>query len=143
MKMSEMEFFLEDFLVFCQSKNLSPKTLSSYEQSLKLFIAYLKNEHDVDEVISVKAGHIRQYIAHDKSTREVYEDYSIWCHRNGFDRQMVTQPTLTKAINRIKYYQAKQTKIKGENVRIFSRKIVSNCYNATKYYFKPLDMTGL
>lgn len=64
MKMSEMEFFLEDFLVFCQSKNLSPKTLSSYEQSLKLFIAYLKNEHGVDEVINVKAGHIRQYIAY-------------------------------------------------------------------------------
>lgn len=62
MKISEIEFFLEDFLVFCQSKNLSPKTIVSYEQTLRLFIAYLKNEHDVEDVVSVKTGHIRQYI---------------------------------------------------------------------------------
>lgn len=42
MRLSELEFHLEDFLLACQSKNLSPKTLSSYEQSLKLFLAYLK-----------------------------------------------------------------------------------------------------
>jgi integrase/recombinase XerD len=64
MKLSELEFFLEDFLLACQSKNLSPKTLSSYEQSLKLFIAYLKAEHDVVEVQRVKTGHIRQYVAY-------------------------------------------------------------------------------
>jgi integrase/recombinase XerD len=64
MKLSELEFYLEDFLVFCQSKNLSPKTLSSYEQSLKLFIAYLKNEHGIEGIQQVRTGHIRQYIAY-------------------------------------------------------------------------------
>ncbi|MFD1736393.1 tyrosine-type recombinase/integrase [Bacillus salitolerans] len=64
MKLSELEFFLEDFLLACQSKNLSPKTLSSYEQSLKLFILYLKNEHGLEDVKRVKAGHIRQYVAY-------------------------------------------------------------------------------
>jgi integrase/recombinase XerD len=48
MRLSELEFHLEDFLLACQSKNLSPKTLSSYEQSLKLFLAYLKAEPEVD-----------------------------------------------------------------------------------------------
>ncbi|MDQ0975990.1 integrase/recombinase XerD [Neobacillus niacini] len=64
MKLSELEFHLEDFLLACQSKNLSPKTLSSYEQSLKLFLAYLKAEHGVDDVQRVKTGHIRQYVAY-------------------------------------------------------------------------------
>jgi integrase/recombinase XerD len=64
MKLSELEFHLDDFLLACQSKNLSPKTLSSYEQSLKLFLAYLKAEHGVEGVQKVKAGHIRQYVAY-------------------------------------------------------------------------------
>ncbi|MEW5320552.1 tyrosine-type recombinase/integrase [Geobacillus thermoleovorans] len=64
MKLSELDFYLQDFLLYCQSKNLSPKTLSSYEQSLKLFIAYLKHEHGIEEVDAVRTGHIRQYIAY-------------------------------------------------------------------------------
>lgn len=62
MKLTELEFFLEDFLVYCQSRNLSPKTMSSYEQSLKLFILYLKNEHEIVDPNEVKPGHIRQYV---------------------------------------------------------------------------------
>lgn len=31
MKITELEFYLEDFLTYCQVKNLSKKTLSSYE----------------------------------------------------------------------------------------------------------------
>jgi integrase/recombinase XerD len=64
MKISELEFYLQDFLAFCQSKNLSLKTIASYEQTLKLFISYLKNEHEVEEVQRVKTGHIRQYVSY-------------------------------------------------------------------------------
>ena len=59
-----IRIFSDDFLLACQSKNLSPKTLSSYEQSLKLFIAYLKDVHEVVDVQRVKKGHIRQYVAY-------------------------------------------------------------------------------
>ncbi|MDN4493354.1 tyrosine-type recombinase/integrase [Ureibacillus aquaedulcis] len=62
MKLTELEFYLEDFLIYCQSRNLSNKTISSYEQSLKLFIVYLKNEQEIEEPEKVKSGHIRQYI---------------------------------------------------------------------------------
>ena len=61
-KLTELEFYLEDFLIYCKSKNLSIKTISSYEQSLKLFILYLKIEHEIEEPGKVKSGHIRQYI---------------------------------------------------------------------------------
>ncbi|WP_342436345.1 site-specific integrase [Paenibacillus sp. FSL L8-0436] len=64
MKISELEYYLEDFLAYCQNKNLSRKTIGSYEQSLKLFIAYLKDKHDVEKVSEVRTGHIRQYIAY-------------------------------------------------------------------------------
>ncbi|MER2079011.1 tyrosine-type recombinase/integrase [Psychrobacillus psychrotolerans] len=62
MKLTELEFFLEDFLTYCQAKNLSRKTLSSYEQSIKLFLIYLKTELLIEEPEKVKAAHIRQYI---------------------------------------------------------------------------------
>ncbi|WP_236588136.1 site-specific integrase [Tumebacillus amylolyticus] len=41
-----------------------PKTLSSYEQSLGLFFAYLTTEHGVERLREVRTGHIRQYIAY-------------------------------------------------------------------------------
>jgi len=51
-------------MLYCDSKNLSRKTLSSYEQTLRLFQIYLKNEHDINDVKQVKSRHIRQYIQH-------------------------------------------------------------------------------
>ena len=64
MRLSETEWYLNDFLIFCQSKNLSKKTISSYDQTLKLFLLWLKNEQDLEEINRVKTGHIRQYIAY-------------------------------------------------------------------------------
>jgi integrase/recombinase XerD len=51
-------------LSFCQVKNLSRKTINSYEQTLKLFLAYLESQHSVNNVKEVRTGHIRQYIAY-------------------------------------------------------------------------------
>lgn len=42
--MTEFEFQIENFMLYCTSKNLARKTLASYEQSLKLFAAYLRDK---------------------------------------------------------------------------------------------------
>ena len=60
--LSDFEFQIENFMLYCTSKNLSVKTLKSYEQTLKLFSAYIKNEFDISEVDKVKSAHIRHYI---------------------------------------------------------------------------------
>ncbi|CAM4523184.1 integrase/recombinase XerD [Paenibacillus endophyticus] len=60
--MTDIEFQLDNFMLYCSSKNLSRKTLASYEQTLKLFVSYLKNEFQIEEVNKVQSGHIRQYI---------------------------------------------------------------------------------
>jgi len=62
MKLTELEFHLNDFMLYCESKNLSRKTMGSYEQAIKLFLIYLKKEHQVEEPEKVKAAHIRQYV---------------------------------------------------------------------------------
>lgn len=40
---SEIFIQIDDFLIYCDSKGLSPKTIKSYEQTLKLFERYLSD----------------------------------------------------------------------------------------------------
>lgn len=60
--MKNFEFHLDNFMLYCESKHLSRKTMRSYEQSLKLFGFYLENEHDITEMRDIRSGHIRMYI---------------------------------------------------------------------------------
>ncbi|WP_232329056.1 MULTISPECIES: site-specific integrase [Metabacillus] len=43
-------------MLYCDSKNLSRKTLSSYEQTLKLFLIYLEKEIKITDINKVKSG---------------------------------------------------------------------------------------
>ncbi|AFS78403.1 DNA integration/recombination protein [Gottschalkia acidurici 9a] len=61
-KLTDFEFQIEDFMIYCVSKKLSTKTTKSYEQTLKLFAMYMKEEHSIDNAEDVKTAHIRHYI---------------------------------------------------------------------------------
>lgn len=50
------------FIDYCQSKQLRPKTMKSYEQALQLFARWLREEMGSDDVDDVKEPHIRSYI---------------------------------------------------------------------------------
>ncbi|WP_281658232.1 tyrosine-type recombinase/integrase [Halobacillus sp. Cin3] len=60
--MNNFEFHLDNFMLYCDSKGLSRKTLTSYEQTLRLFTYYVQQEHGLTEVKYVKSAHIRMYI---------------------------------------------------------------------------------
>ncbi|MBU5311043.1 tyrosine-type recombinase/integrase [Tissierella carlieri] len=60
--MKDFDYYVEDFMLYCTSKNLSKKTMKSYEQTLKLFQLYMEDEHEVKEVHEVDTKQIRQYI---------------------------------------------------------------------------------
>ncbi|WP_308937175.1 site-specific integrase [Clostridium sporogenes] len=42
---------IEDFLEYCSYKNLSNKTIKSYNQTLVLFMRYLEEEKDIIYII--------------------------------------------------------------------------------------------
>ncbi|MFT8314639.1 MAG: site-specific integrase [Clostridium sp.] len=42
--MKNLEILLDEFMIYCESKNLSKKTMMSYEQTLRLFFNYLNEE---------------------------------------------------------------------------------------------------
>ena len=50
------------FMDYCHSKQLRPKTLGSYEQTLKLFARWLEEAKHIDTVEKVAEAHIRAYI---------------------------------------------------------------------------------
>ncbi|WP_207652825.1 site-specific integrase [Anaeromicrobium sediminis] len=64
MQMTDFEFQIDNFMMYCTSKNLSPKTMKSYEQTLKLFAKYLQDNFSIEDVERVTTGHIRQYVGY-------------------------------------------------------------------------------
>ena len=50
------------FMDYCRSKQLRPKTMASYEQTLKLFSRWLKERCEIENAEEIKEPHIRAYI---------------------------------------------------------------------------------
>lgn len=60
--MEQIDYDIDDFMSYCSSKNLSIKSISSYEQTLRLLVQYLKNVYEVKSAEDTKELHIREYI---------------------------------------------------------------------------------
>ena len=60
--MEQIDYDIDDFITYCEVKNLSKKTISSYEQTLRLFAIYLKRECNVKEAGDTKEIHIMKYM---------------------------------------------------------------------------------
>lgn len=46
--MTKFDYEIDDFMCYCQSKGLSKSSMRSYEQTLRLFAKYLKEEKRID-----------------------------------------------------------------------------------------------
>lgn len=66
---------VEEFMCYCQSKQLRPKTMQSYEQSLRLFQRWLDEEQKITDVKLIREQVIRKYIV-DLQERGKYTYYS-------------------------------------------------------------------
>ena len=49
-KTKQMIDLIQDFLDYCNYKNLSIKTIKSYNQTLILFMRYLEEEKDITDI---------------------------------------------------------------------------------------------
>jgi integrase/recombinase XerD len=57
-----LESVLEEFMINCSNKNLTRKTMRSYEQTLKLFFKYLEEEFNILELEKVEESHVKEYL---------------------------------------------------------------------------------
>lgn len=53
---------INDFMIYCTNKELSKKTMKSYESTLKLFAKYLEDEMNIFSPIPVKTKDIKDYL---------------------------------------------------------------------------------
>ncbi|MBU5482928.1 site-specific integrase [Clostridium sp. MSJ-11] len=60
--MKKFNFLIDEFMIYCESKNLSKKTMMSYEQALRLFSKYLEEELQITDVTKVTEKILREYI---------------------------------------------------------------------------------
>jgi integrase/recombinase XerD len=108
--MTDFEFQIENFMLYCTSKNLSRKTLASYEQSLKLFAAYLKEHFKIVDPGRVQSGHIRQYIKYLKErgkytvvVNEERKEYNHPDHRSDYNKP-ISATTIGNYVRNIKVF---------------------------------------
>lgn len=62
--MTKFDYEIDDFMTYCSSKNLSKKTMRSYEQTLKLFARYMEEEQDIESSKDVTREMVRSYIVY-------------------------------------------------------------------------------
>ena len=65
--MREIDYQIEDFMEFCNSKNLSRKTMNSYEKTLKLFAMFIFEEFKIEDARVVDESIVRKYINYMKA----------------------------------------------------------------------------
>lgn len=70
---------ISEFMVYCRSRQLREKTMGSYEQALRLFERWCKEELSIEEVDKVTEAVIRRYI-NDLQERG---KYTFYCNDKG------------------------------------------------------------
>lgn len=60
--MEKIDLEIDDFINYCDYKNLSTKTIASYEQTLRLFIRYLQDICNITSTEQVKEQTIKNYL---------------------------------------------------------------------------------
>ena len=58
----DFEWQIDEFMVDCRSRQLRPKTMSSYEQALRLFARWCKEQMGITDVSAVTESMVRRYI---------------------------------------------------------------------------------
>lgn len=109
-EITEIEYQLDDFMFYCKQKDLRPKTLSSYESTLRLFLRYLEDNFNVNNAKEVTKEMIKDYIQFNlergKYTFVIDENSRMWNNpqnRNDFGKK-ISKTTINNYIRNIKVF---------------------------------------
>ena len=71
----DFDFYIDEYMYYCQSRRLRPKTMISYEQTLRLFERWAKEIESLESPAEVREQTIRHYIC-DLQERGKYSFYA-------------------------------------------------------------------
>ena len=70
----DLDWLIDDYMIYCRSKQLREKTMNSYEQALRLFQRWCKDSLNIETVDKISEGVVRRYIV-DLQERGKYTFY--------------------------------------------------------------------
>jgi integrase/recombinase XerD len=62
LKLQQFSKQIDEFMFYCDTKGLSKKTMSSYEQTLRLFSRFISDKYNVEDGKAVTEQMLRQYV---------------------------------------------------------------------------------
>ncbi|MBM6860481.1 phage integrase N-terminal SAM-like domain-containing protein [Clostridium saudiense] len=62
-KSKKIEEIIQNYIDYCNYKNLRPKTIKSYYQTLMLFAKYLEEELEITDIKKVNKKIVEDYLA--------------------------------------------------------------------------------
>lgn len=71
----DFDYFIDEYLYDCSSRRLRPKTMNSYEQALRLFERWAREQEQIESPDKVREQTIRRYIC-DLQERGKYSFYA-------------------------------------------------------------------
>ena len=72
----DFDWQIDEFMIYCRSKQLRERTMLSYEQALRLFQRWCAEQLNITEVNKVTESVIRRYIS-DLQERGKYTFYAV------------------------------------------------------------------
>lgn len=60
--MNQFDYDVDDFMDYCRLQQLRPKTVFSYEQTLRIFERYMLDVYNITAAAETKEVHIREYV---------------------------------------------------------------------------------
>ena len=79
---TNFDYLINEYMVYCRSRQLRAKTLNSYEQALRLFERWCKEQMSIDDVSKITDSVIRRYI-NDLQERG---KYTFYCNDKGKEK---------------------------------------------------------
>lgn len=65
-KNNNIEYVIDDFMIYCKQKDLRRKTIAYYEATLRLFARYVEDKHDTTDIKKVTEEICKDYISFTK-----------------------------------------------------------------------------
>ena len=101
----DFDFYIDEYLYYCQSRRLRQKTLTSYEQTLRLFERWLSEQEGVETPQLIREQTVRRYICELQDRGK----YSFYCNEkskvlNGPERRRdYRQPVSVTTVSKQPY----------------------------------------
>ncbi len=101
---------IDEFMVYCRSKKLRQKSMASYEQALRLFERWCKDQMGIDDVTKVTEGIVRRYIndLQERGKYTVFSDekskYSNYPDRRRDFRKPICDATINNYLRDIRVF---------------------------------------